>query len=95
MLIGTLRIEFRLHGIFSKKEKRSIAASLKQKLRNKFNISVAEIEDQESLNSMVLAIITVSSDTRRVQSVLQKTLTMVEAMSTEEIVDVSMEVFGG
>lgn len=94
MLIGTLRIEFRLHAVFSKKEKRSIANKLKEKLRYKFNVSVAEIEELESLQSLVLAVITVSNDNRHVQSTLSKVLNQIEAVSTEEILHVSTEIFG-
>ncbi len=94
MLIGTLRIEFRLHAIFSKKEKRGIANKLKDKLRYKFNVSVAEIEDLENLQSLVLAVITVSNDTRHIQSTLSNVLSLIETVSTEEILDVSTEIFG-
>lgn len=94
MLIGTLRIEFRLHAVFSKKEKRSIANKLKDKVRSKFNVSVAETEDLENLQSLVLAVITVSNETRHVQSTLSKVLSQVEAITTEEILHVSTEIFG-
>lgn len=94
MLIGTLRIEFRLHAVFSKKEKRSISSKLKDKVRYKFNVSVAEIEDLESLQSLVLAVIMVSNETRHIQSTLSKVLSQIEASNTEEILDVSTEIFG-
>lgn len=94
MLIGSLKIEFKLHGIFSIKEKRSIVNSLKQKIRNKFNVSVAEVEDQDNLESLVLAVITVANETRHVQSILNKTVSLVENNSSEEITDINMEVFG-
>ncbi len=93
MLIGTLTIQFRLHGILSKKEKRSIAERLKQRLRNKFNVAVAEIEAQESLDFLNLAIITVANETRRVESILSKALIMLESLTSEEIIDVSTEIF--
>ncbi|MCF8037780.1 MAG: DUF503 domain-containing protein [Desulfohalobiaceae bacterium] len=94
MIIGTLKIEFRLHGICSIKEKRGIANSLKQKLRNKFNVALSEIDGQDSLHSLQLALVTVSTESKRVQSTLNKALAMIEAISPEEIVDVQTEVFG-
>ena len=57
MIIGTLRLEFRLHGVFSLKEKRKSANSLKQKLRNTFNVSVAETEAQDSHQTLVLGVV--------------------------------------
>ena len=58
MIIGLLRLEFALHGNDSLKAKRNVARSLKQKLRNKFNVAVAEVEAQESHVRLVLAAVT-------------------------------------
>ncbi len=94
MLIGVLRVEYRLHSVFTKKEKRNIANSLKQKIRNKFNVSVAEVDKQENLGSLVLGIITVSNEARKIDKVLQKCAAMLEDISSEEIWDISMEIIG-
>ncbi|MDY0275014.1 MAG: DUF503 domain-containing protein [Desulfomicrobium sp.] len=94
MIVGTLRLEFRLHGIFSLKEKRKTANSLKQKLRNKFNVAVAETEAQDSHHSLVLGVVTVANETTHVHSQLSKVLDMIEAMATEELVHTNLDVFG-
>ncbi|ACU90494.1 DUF503 domain-containing protein [Desulfomicrobium baculatum] len=94
MIIGTLRLEFRLHGVFSLKEKRKSANSLKQKLRNTFNVSVAETEAQDSHQVLVLGVVTVSNDTAHVHSRLSKVLAMVEASTADELVHADMNVFG-
>jgi uncharacterized protein YlxP (DUF503 family) len=94
MIIGTLRLEFRLHGVFSLKEKRKSANSLKQKLRNTFNVSVAETEAQDAHQTLVLGVVTVSNDTAHVHSTLSKVLAMVEATTADELVHADMDVFG-
>lgn len=94
MIIGTLKIEFRLHGISSIKEKRGIANSLKQKLKNKFNVALSEIDGQDNLQTLQLALVTVSTESKRVQSTLNKALAMIEGVGVDEIVDVRTEVFG-
>ncbi len=93
MVIGVLRLEFRLHGNNSLKGKRRVAASLKQKLRNRFNVSVAEVEAQDSHTRLVLAAVTVGNDRAHVEGRLTKAMGMVEAASPEEIVDSEMEIF--
>jgi uncharacterized protein YlxP (DUF503 family) len=93
MFIGSLQITFRLHGVFSKKQKRGVANSLKQKLRNSFNVSVSEIAEQESLDFLVLGIVTLATDTRSAHSAVQKILNKVEATASEEITEISTEVF--
>lgn len=93
MIIGVLTLEFRLHGNNSLKGKRQVAQSLKQKLRNTFNVSVAEVEAQEAHQKLVLAVVTVAGDTTRVESQLSKALALVEAMSPAELVRCETEVF--
>lgn len=93
MIIGVLSLEFRLHGNGSLKGKRKIALSLKQKLRNKFNVSVAEVDAQNSHDRLVMAAVTVANQTSEVESRLAKALSMVEAMSPAELVHCETEVF--
>lgn len=59
--IGVLTLELRIEQAHSLKEKRHVVKSLKDRLRHKFNVSVAEIDDQELHNSAVVAAATVSS----------------------------------
>ncbi len=93
MIIGVLTLEFRLHGNDSLKGKRQVAQSLKQKLRNAFNVAVAEVEAQEAHQKLVLAVVTVAGDTARVESRLAKALALVEAISPAELVRCGTEVF--
>ncbi len=94
MIIGILQLEFRLHGVHSLKAKRCIANSLKQKLKNKFNVAVSEVDSQDSHDRLVLAAVTVSNETQRVQSQLSKAISMIEASTSEELVDTHLEIFG-
>ncbi len=93
MQIGCLKIEFYLHGVFSLKEKRNIANSIKQKLRNKFNISVAEVESQDSLTRLVLGVVTVGNNGRVIQTALDNVLNFLERVTSEEITDTTIEIF--
>ncbi|WP_027180133.1 DUF503 domain-containing protein [Maridesulfovibrio bastinii] len=93
MIIGVLSLEFRLHGNDSLKGKRKIALSLKQKLRNKFNVSVAETEAQDSHDRLVMAVVTVANQTSEVESRMSKCLSMIEAISPAELVNCETEVF--
>jgi hypothetical protein len=92
MVIGVLTLEFRLHGNDSLKGKRRVAQSLKIKLRNKFNLAVAEVAHQDSHDTLVLAAVAVSSDTGRLQSQLHKALNLVVAIDAAELVHDEMEI---
>ena len=60
-VIGVLTLELKIDHAHSLKEKRHVVKSLKDRLRHRFNVSVAEIGDQDLHNSAVIAAATVSS----------------------------------
>ncbi len=94
MVIGLLRVEFRLHGNTSLKDKRKVANSLKQKVRNKFNVSIAEVGSEDDMGRLALGIVSVSNDRRHMESRLTKCLSMMEAACPEEMVYSDMEYLG-
>lgn len=69
--VGVLTLELRIEHAHSLKEKRHVVKSLKDRLRVKFNVSVAEIDDMDLHNSAVLAVATVSSSRPFAEKILQ------------------------
>jgi uncharacterized protein len=69
--VGVLTLELRLENSFSLKDKRQIVRSLKDRLRRKFNVAVAEIDYQELWQRAALAAVTVSSDHNYAEKLLQ------------------------
>jgi uncharacterized protein YlxP (DUF503 family) len=80
-VIGVLTLELKIDHAHSLKEKRHVVKSLKDRLRHKFNVSVAEIEDQDLHNSAVIAAATVSPS----QPFAEKVLAAVEAEAAEQL----------
>lgn len=64
MIVGLLSARLYFQGIGSLKEKRSIIKGLTGRLKSRFNISIAEVEHQDSKISAVIAAAIVSSDSR-------------------------------
>jgi hypothetical protein len=60
--VGVITLELRIENAHSLKEKRHVVASLKDRLRHKFNVAVAEIEYQELWQRAAIAAVTVSGD---------------------------------
>ena len=69
--VGVLTLELRLENSFSLKDKRQVVRSLKDRLRRKFNVAVAEIDYQELWQRAALAAVTVSSDHNYAEKLLQ------------------------
>lgn len=71
-VIGVLILELHLSEAQSLKDKRHYVKGLKDRLRHRFNVSVAEIGDQELWNRGLIAVATVSSDRGYAEQLLQK-----------------------
>jgi hypothetical protein len=69
--IGVLTLELRIESSHSLKEKRHVVQSLKDRLRHKFNVSVAEIDNQDLWQRATVAAVTVSSDRENAEKVLR------------------------
>ncbi len=86
MIVGLCTIELYLPDGHSLKAKRQILLSLKDRLRNKFNLSVAEVGDHELWQKAVLGIACVSNESAHVNSVLDQALNLVQSVPTIELV---------
>jgi uncharacterized protein YlxP (DUF503 family) len=71
MFIGSLTLQLRLSQCHSLKDKRSIVKSVVAKLRNEFNVSVAEVAEQDRWQTAVIGVACVSGDTRYAREQLQ------------------------
>ena len=69
--IGVLTLEIRVENSHSLKDKRHVVKGLKDRLRRKFNVSVAEIDYQDLWQRALVAVATVSSDHAHGELVLQ------------------------
>jgi hypothetical protein len=69
--IGVLTLELHVSDAHSLKDKRHVVKSLKDRLRSKFNVAVAEISHQDLWQRSVIAAVTVSGDRGHAEQVLQ------------------------
>jgi len=72
MNVGVLTFELRLEHSHSLKDKRQVVKSLKDRLRARFNVAVAEIGEQEMWQRAIIAAVTVSGEQRAAEDVLQR-----------------------
>ncbi|XPV75226.1 MAG: DUF503 domain-containing protein [Desulfovibrio sp.] len=93
MIIGVLKLEFRLHGNRSLKGKRKVSQSIKQRLRNTFNVSVSEVAAHEDHQRLCLAAVTVSTDSKRVDSILAKAMEAAQQNAPAEFLRGETEIF--
>jgi uncharacterized protein YlxP (DUF503 family) len=68
MIVGSLRVRLLLRESRSLKDKRQVVQSIKARLRDRFNVSVAEVEAQENRQLAVLGFAMVSNETAHVKA---------------------------
>jgi len=72
MNVGVCRIELRLPENLSLKGKRQVLKSITTRIRNRFNVSIAEVGDQNLWQLATLGICCVSNNSRYTNEVLSK-----------------------
>ena len=91
MIVFTLEVTLHAPYVHSLKEKRMILRSIIAKLRNTFNISVAEIAEQDIHQILVLGIAGVTNEQAQADSVMDHILLYIEENAEAEITQVVRE----
>jgi uncharacterized protein len=91
MVVVSMTWELSLPGCGSLKEKRSVVRSLRDRLRKRFNVSVAETGMQDVRDRAVLTIALVATDGRMAESVLDRADQLVESQGDALIVSVQRD----
>lgn len=92
MHIGICTLHLRLLENHSLKEKRRIVKSIKDRVRSKFNVSIAEIGGLDKWQWATLGVACVSNDVRFANSVLSNVVNLISAMRLVELVDYEIEI---
>ena len=92
MLIGTAQIELYIPGTFSLKEKRFILQSIKKKIQNQFNVSIAEVDYHDKWQRACLGIACVSNDRRFLDKTLSNVMNAVQRENRVEILNQVIEI---
>jgi uncharacterized protein YlxP (DUF503 family) len=71
VVIGLLVLELHFPGARSLKDKRQALRSLEQRVRNRFNVSIAEVEHQDLWQRARVAVVSVNTDHTHLDSTLQ------------------------
>ncbi len=96
MNVGVCRIKLHIPDSGSLKDKRRIVKSVVSRLRNQYNISIAEVDDQDLWQLVTLGITCVSNHNQHVDEILSKVVSFITSNYPElEIVDHQTEILTG
>ncbi len=92
MFVGVCRLDLSIEDNFSLKGKRAVVKRVIQRTRNRFNIAMAEVDDNDVHSRAVLGFAVVSNDKRFVNSVLDKVIDFIEELGDAPIEDVRYQI---
>src|SRR5437660_4204333 len=92
MHVGVARIELHMAENSSLKGKRMVVKSVAQRVRNRFNVAVAEVDTQDAWQVATLGIVCISDDPRHANTMLSKVIDFIESERLDaEVGEVDLE----
>lgn len=91
MIVGTLRVRLLLRESRSLKDKRQVVKSIKDRLRNGFNVSIAEVDALDSRQLAVLGIAMVSNEAHHLKVQMGQIVEALRSHPVAELLDHEME----
>ena len=92
MHVGVARVALYLAENASLKGKRMVVKSVAQRVRNRFNVAIAEVDTQDAWQTATLGIVCVSEDARHANEMLNKVIDFIESERLDaEVGDVAVE----
>ena len=85
MVVGVLRLELLLPENHSLKGKRSVLRTIKARVQNKFNVSIAECEDQDLWQRATLGVSQVGTDEGHVDACIRAVVKFIEGLALAEL----------
>ena len=92
MRIYELKLTLRAEWVHSLKEKRMIVQSLKKRLINEFQVSVAEAEQQDTHQMIVIAVVGLAGNEAIADSSIEAIIHYVEENTDAELIEIAQDV---
>jgi len=93
MPVGVLTLEIQIPYSQSLKEKRAVLLKIRDRLRKRFNVAVAELDHQDVWQRATLGVVSISGSQQLLESLFQEVLAESEKILGEDVADYHLEFF--
>ena len=93
MPIGVLTLELHLPEAHSLKEKRFVVRKIKDRLRSRFNVAVAELDHQDLWQRALLGVVSISSDRKALENLMEAVERESEKVLGRDLVGTELDFF--
>ena len=90
--VAVLKVKLHAPWVHSLKEKRMIVKSLLAKIRNKFQVSAAEVEDQDVHQSIVIGVAAIVPHSAQADSMMEEIINFIECSTDAELIHEEWEI---
>jgi uncharacterized protein YlxP (DUF503 family) len=94
MLVGLCRFDLRIPGVMSLKEKRHVLKALTASIRQKFNVSVAEVDHHDLWQRAAIGVASVAGEGYHVRKVIHEVERHIETFPAVEVIASELSVHG-
>lgn len=91
MIVGIMQVELLIPNAMSLKDKRRVIKSVKERIANDFNVSIAEVDNLDMYRSAILGISMVSCQTKHIQQCFDRLLNKFRTTREAILVDYKIE----
>ncbi len=92
MIVGVGKITLKIPRNSSLKGKRMVVKSITDRVKNRFNISIAEVDDHDLWQIVRLGLSCIGNDHRHLNSMLDKVLDFIENLKMGEVIDREIDI---
>ena len=92
MRVGVLKVHLEITDSASLKDKRMVLKGLKDRIRERFNVSISEVDHHDKWQRSTLGVASVSHDKRFIDSVFNKVIDHIEKARSVIILDMEIEI---
>ena len=93
MPVGVLTLEIQIPYSHSLKEKRAVVRKVRDRIRSRFNVAVAELDHQDVWQRATLGVVSISSSQQILETVFHQVLAEAENVLGEDVADHTLEFF--
>lgn len=92
MIIGSCSLKLIIYGSRSLKDKRQILKSIIERIKSRFNVSIAEIDLNDKWQNAIIGFACVTNDTNHANQILSKVIKFIDEDGRVEILEENIEI---
>jgi uncharacterized protein YlxP (DUF503 family) len=92
VVVGVCQVDLRIPGNASLKGKRRVLRKIIDRVKNRYNISISEIGDNDLWQRSLLGLSVVGNDSRHINSSLDKIIGFIDSLNVADIIHSEIEI---